>query len=96
MKKIWIFIFKVILITSCTSSYQAYNRKQHKIQKNKFRKESSSYQKENVYSKEMIKNQQDEDAKIISGWTEEKKKWFAENFIYKDVFFRNDTLFIIK
>jgi hypothetical protein len=46
--------------------------------------------------KEMIKNQQDEDAKIISTWPEEKKKWFAEKFFYKDIYFRNDTLFVIK
>ncbi len=45
---------------------------------------------------QMIEQQQNEDAKIISGWPEEKKKWFAENFFYKDFYFRNDTLFVIK
>jgi hypothetical protein len=43
----------------------------------------------------MIEKQQDEDARIISGWPEEKKKWFAENFFYKDIFFRNDSLFVV-
>ena len=44
----------------------------------------------------MIEKQQGEDARIISTWPEEKKKWFAENFFYKDILFRNDSLIIIK
>jgi hypothetical protein len=50
----------------------------------------------NNISFQMIEKQQDEDARIISGWSEEKKKWFAENFFYKDIFFRNDTLVVVK
>lgn len=51
--------------------------------------------KNSIYT-QIIEKQQDEDARIISVWQEEKKKWFAENFIYKDVFFRNDKLVVVK
>ncbi len=93
MNKIWFLIVGITVVTSCAPSWQSYNKKQLRIGK---KKELTISKDRIYYSKEMIKNQQDEDAKIISTWPEEKKKWFAENFFYKDIFFRNDTLFIIK
>ena len=96
MNKIWFLIVGITVVTSCTPSYQIYNRKQYLIKKNKNEKELAISKDKIYYSREMIEKQQDEDAKIISTWPEEKKKWFAENFFYKDIFFRNDTLIVIK
>lgn len=49
------------------------------------------------YSKSMIINHQSEDAKFINeNYTEKEKKDFAKRFFYKNIFFRNDTLIIIK
>jgi hypothetical protein len=93
MNKIWFLIVGITVVTSCAPSYHSYNKKQLRIENEK----EITMSKEKVnYSREMIEKQQDEDARIISGWPEEKKKWFAENFFYKDIFFRNDTLIIIK
>ena len=93
MNKIWFLIVGITVVTSCAPSYHSYNKKQLRIGKKKV----LTISKDRIYySKEMIKNQQDEDAKIISTWPEEKKKWFTENFFYKDILFRNDSLIIIK
>lgn len=96
MKKIGLIILGSLMVSSCAPSYQIYNRKQYPIKKNKNEKELAESKLKINYSKSMVINHQAEDAKIISGWSEEKKKWFAENFFYKDIFFRNDTLVVIK
>ncbi|MFY7668041.1 MAG: hypothetical protein ACOVQG_04810 [Crocinitomicaceae bacterium] len=93
MNKIWFLIIGITVVTSCASSYHSFNKKQLRIEN---KKESTMSKDKIYYSREMIEKQQDEDAKIISTWPEEKKKWFAENFFYKDIFFRNDTLVVVK
>ena len=93
MNKIWFLIVGITVVTSCAPSYHSYNKKQLRIEN---KKELTMSKDKIYYSREMIEKQQDEDARIISGWPEEKKKWFAENFFYKDIFFRNDTLIVIK
>jgi hypothetical protein len=96
MKKICSLVFVILLVASCAPSYQSYNRKQYKLQKKKNQSEElKNFGKKN-YTIEMVQKYQSQDAAIISTWSDEEKKWFAEHFIYKDIFFRNDTLIVIK
>jgi hypothetical protein len=36
------------------------------------------------------------DLEIMKGWTEEEKQYFIDNFVYKRIEIRNDTLVFVK
>lgn len=92
-----VIILGSLTLSSCAPSYQIYNRKQYLIKKNKNEKELAESKLKINYSKSMVINHQSEDAKFINeNYTEEEKKDFAKRFFYKNIFFRNDTLIIIK
>jgi len=96
MNKIWFLIVGITVVTSCAPSYQKHNRKRYRIEMKRKEKVLTESQVKVNYTKTMAVNNQAEDVRIMSSWSEEEKRMFAKKYFYKEIFFRNDSLIIIK
>ena len=86
MKNLVLVLFLGLFVVSCKTNSVVYDNKNFvNHTKNNYQCTMSS-----------VRKNQAADAKFIDeNWSEEKKKWFAENFFYKDIKFSNDTLIIV-
>ena len=86
MKNLVLVLSLGLFLVSCRTNSVVYNNKE--VVNYTSNKQS--------YTMSDVNRNQDADAKFINeNFSEEKKKWFAENFFYKDITFKNDTLIVI-
>jgi len=73
----------LLMVVSCTISKPIIS---NNISENKQRRLEANKKRKAIQS----------DLEIMKGWTEAEKQYFIDNFVYKRIEIRNDTLVFIK
>jgi hypothetical protein len=86
MKNLVLVSFLGLFLVSCKTNSNYYNNIKY----------SSNSSIKNPYTVKMSETLQERDVRLMSTWSYEEKKEFAEKYFYKKIIFSNDSIVLIK